>query len=119
MKKLNGFQVERNRWGFWIGFENGIVLSVQFGWGNYCDNYNNEEIDHFNTSNGKVKDVVSGTAEMAVMYGDDFITNEFDDILNSDGSVAGHVGTDKFAELLPRLRDWKPNNKEKNETTKN
>ena len=27
--------------GFHITFENGWTASIQFGWGNYCDNYNN------------------------------------------------------------------------------
>lgn len=28
--------------GFWMVFENGITLSVQFCYGNYCDNQDNE-----------------------------------------------------------------------------
>ncbi len=38
MKK--GFRICNNK-GFYIKFDNGWTVSVQFGWGNYCDNYNN------------------------------------------------------------------------------
>ncbi len=37
-KKL---RICRNK-GFHIKFKNGWIVSVQFGWGNYCNNYNND-----------------------------------------------------------------------------
>lgn len=36
-----GFEVREQRYdrrGFWIEFENGYRVSVQFGFGNYCEN---------------------------------------------------------------------------------
>ena len=38
--------------GFHIKFKNGWTVSVQFGWGNYCDNHNNDpkEIGDFGNS---------------------------------------------------------------------
>lgn len=35
---MSGFRITDNR-GFHITFENGVTVSVQFGPGNYCDNY--------------------------------------------------------------------------------
>ena len=47
-----------DRKGFHVTFENGWTISVQFGRGNYCDNYNHD---------GAYGDAVppSGTAEVA------------------------------------------------------
>lgn len=50
-----GFRICNNK-GFHIGFDNGWVVSVQFGDGNYCDNHDNMEHD------GKPKE--STTAEV-------------------------------------------------------
>lgn len=37
------FKITGNR-GFHIMFPNGIILSTQFGYGNYCDNYDKNEL---------------------------------------------------------------------------
>lgn len=56
--KWNGDKLNRIR-GYHITFKNGYLLSVQFGWGNYCDNYN---LDHDNN----LPDYrISNTAEIA------------------------------------------------------
>lgn len=39
MKTKPGFSITKNK-GFHITFDNGVCVSVQFGRGNYADNYN-------------------------------------------------------------------------------
>ena len=58
--KMKGFKSSRNK-GFHMTFKNGWTVSVQFGWGNYCENYNNhpKEMRDF----GKVA-YASDTAEV-------------------------------------------------------
>jgi len=41
---MTGFKICDQK-GFHITFENGWTVSVQFGRGNYCDNYNHEGYD--------------------------------------------------------------------------
>ena len=56
------FKITRGT-GFQMTFENGWTISVQFGYGNYCDN--NRHPDGFDF--GKNKDVVqSSDAEIAI-----------------------------------------------------
>ena len=56
-----------NKHGFHITFENGYTVSVQFGPGNYCDNYNMRvgEDDELAGKQG------SNTAECAMWQGED------------------------------------------------
>jgi hypothetical protein len=49
--------------GFHITFENGYTISVQFGPGNYCDNYDME----IGEDNSKAGEAGSRTAECAVL----------------------------------------------------
>jgi hypothetical protein len=60
-----GFHIT-NKKGFHITFENGYTVSVQFGPGNYCDNYD-RNIGDDEESCGKNG---STTAECAVWQGD-------------------------------------------------
>jgi len=62
--------------GFSITFDNGYRVSVQFGAGNYCDNYDLDIIDHFD------KPVPpSFTAETALISPNgDFIKYKDDDV---------------------------------------
>jgi hypothetical protein len=75
--------------GFHVRFENGVVVSVQFGGGNYCDNHDGE----IGRENMKPT-LASSTAEMAVWRTDaagrrkgEFITSsypgndEWDDVM--------------------------------------
>lgn len=45
---MTGFQI-RNDSGFHITFGNGWTVSVQFGSGNYCDNYNHDMVPRSRT----------------------------------------------------------------------
>jgi len=68
--------------GFHMAFENGFTVSVQFGFGNYCEN-RHEPID---APSGECAD-----AELAVIGGDGNV------ILNT---VTGHLSTDKAAKII-------------------
>lgn len=47
--------------GFGMSFQNGMTISVQYGYGNYCDNYKNEEAGY-----DKTGIIESSDAEIAI-----------------------------------------------------
>ena len=65
MSKKSGFYICDSK-GFHIGFANGWTVSVQFGPGNYCDNYD-QRIGKDEEKCGKQG---SGTAECAILNPD-------------------------------------------------
>ena len=93
------FKISSNS-GFWLEFENGLTLSVQFGYGNYCDNYNRKDLF-------LSKDFMScKDAEIAVIdKHDNFVTPLFIDC-NSD-SVKGRLSVDEVAEVIIKVKEWK------------
>jgi len=117
-----GFDMREKWWGHWMTFENGLTISIQFGWGMYCENYDNVLKRPFGDEphdpNCRSKD-----AEIAIMYKGDMVTRKFIDCYDD---VAGRVGINKVADIIYKLKNWTPgkrvvriNLKEKNETTKN
>lgn len=89
--------------GFHITFPNGLTLSTQFGWGNYCDNYNSglsakEEMEKRNWE--------SDNAEIAIIdkYGR-WLTNKFKD--NGD-QVIGYVKINDWLEAFDWCRSYEP-----------
>lgn len=91
------------RRGFHMTFPNGLTVSVQWGAGNFCDNYS-QDID-FTSS----KDAESDTAEVAVLdQQEEFIDPQrfFDYEIHSDGMVAGYLDPSQVVELLANVRDW-------------
>ncbi len=96
--------VSTMRKGFQMTFPNGLTVSVQWGAGNYCDNYFPEDMD-FSFS----KDAKSDTAEIAVIDPrGEFIDPQrfFDYEIRSDGMVAGYFDPSQVVELLANVRDW-------------
>lgn len=86
------------RKGFYMTFENGLTVSVQWGAGNYCENYFPEDRD-FTFS----KDAKSRTAEVAVFDArDEFIDPQkfMDEDINGDRMVAGYLNADQVAQLI-------------------
>tara|TARA_R110002020_G_scaffold414874_2_gene624331 strand:+ start:1211 stop:1498 length:288 start_codon:yes stop_codon:yes gene_type:complete len=73
--------------GFHMTFENGIKISVQWGPGNYCDNYG----EFFNPLD---RDVKSRTAEIAIFKG-----NKFHQITEHD-TVLGRQTPNEVAEWI-------------------
>jgi len=58
-ERRGGFAITRGK-GFHVSFENGWTVSVQFGGGNYCDNYDDG-------IGREVKSNPSTTAEVAIL----------------------------------------------------
>ena len=59
---MSGFKITAGK-GFHVTFANGYTVSVQWGPGNYCDNYNDSYLSGSGTESGKKG---SSTAECAV-----------------------------------------------------
>jgi hypothetical protein len=76
-----------NRKGFHMTFANGWTISVQWGEGNYCDNYSAN-------INRNEDAPASKTAEVAAWNGEEW--HEFD---NSTG-VVGYCSADKILEYM-------------------
>ena len=75
---------------------NGIVLSVQIGPGNYCDNYD----EPFSAQRDpKYRLPASRTAEIAVWFKGD---GELMDLPSGD-TVAGRVDIGKILKIIPKL----------------
>jgi len=81
-----GFAINGNK-GFQITFANGVTVSVQFGYGNYCAN---KIPDKLITSQECIN------AEVAVWDKDEWITQKYDPEL----VVMGHVTPDKVAKII-------------------
>ena len=99
-----GFAINSGK-GFHITFDNGVTVSVQFGGGNYCENY------HVNIgSERSIHYFTCPDAEVAMWKRDStWITKEF---FHSDDDVIGHI---KPAHLLVALV-WAAEYKDENQT---
>lgn len=74
--------------GFHITFVNGWTVSVQFGPGNYCDNYNSRFDENARRRCGEQG---SSTAECAVWGGDGNMVRHFDGETVSNRSTPAEV----------------------------
>ena len=102
MKKFRSTQ----RKGFHIAFENGLIASVQWGNGNYCDNHFPADFD-FSCN----KDAQSDTAEVAVFYNGGMIdANQFmpDDVEYSCDIVVGWLTPEQVLDFLNNVRNANP-----------
>lgn len=93
MKK--GF-VSTMRRGFHMTFANGLTASVQWGAGNYCENHNSTDFT-------PIKDVSSGTAEVAVFKNGELIdANPFvpEERRDNCDIVCGWLSPDNVAQFL-------------------
>jgi hypothetical protein len=91
-KSNPGFWVTRGR-GFQIRFENGYMISVQFGPGNYCDNYD-MDIDDQNSI--KAGQQGSTTAEVAVINPNNILM----ELPNHDDTVTNRSTPTEVLELI-------------------
>lgn len=97
------FKITMNK-GFQLTFDNGYTISVQFGHGNYCENYSNTEYYPCN----KEIIVTSADAEIAIWHENDgeFIT---DKVLADMGypeifdAVKGYVSANDVAKIIGNL----------------
>ncbi len=85
MKELKAFRITGGK-GFHITFANNYTVSVQFGGGNYCDNYD-EEIGPDSTAGEKG----SNTAECAVWGPSGNLIDHWDGDTVSNRSTAAEV----------------------------
>ena len=86
--------------GFGISFDNGWAVSVQFGYGNYADNYdgpNGQRVDDWREMNRQCGELGSRTAECAVFkpggemlerLPDFMFDDEYHDMVSNRSSVA-------------------------------
>ena len=101
-KERKSFSTCGNK-GFQIQFPNKVVLSTQFGGGNYCENYDDPIEAHPN-------DKTSNNAEIAVFAGDgEWITKEIveaatGEILNDD--VMGRVRVEDWLKILKACENF-------------
>ncbi len=104
------FRITKCR-GFHITFPNGVTLSTQFGYINYCENRYNEEYDDKNiikfiTEHKALTDVESDTVEVGIWdKNGEWITKKmakevFDKDIDDD--VMGWVTIDKWIKIF----DW-------------
>lgn len=101
------FRITMNK-GFQVTFENGNTISVQFGYGNYCENRN----AHEKYPIGKYVDFVEcETAEIAIWDKNDiwFTRQCFSDWYgeNIGDDVKGYVSADMVADIMFRLKEMK------------
>jgi hypothetical protein len=87
---MSMFRITSNK-GFQMTFENGCTISVQFGYGNYCDNRNHP--DGYDFSNRRTM-VESSTAEIAILLPN----GEFYDFGND--SVRGYCSANEVANYI-------------------
>lgn len=94
MKKFNSTSNK----GFHMTFANGITASVQWGAGNYCDNYFSKD---FSFS----KEASSNTAEVAAWNeNNEWVTNKFCDTCDD---VAGYLSPDEVLQFLNSCANYK------------
>lgn len=73
--------------GFGMSFDNGWAVSVQFGYGNYSDNYdgpNGQRLDDYREMNRQCGELGSRTAECAVFNADGEMIRELPSFMFDD-----------------------------------
>lgn len=95
---MSKFNWTESRPGFTMTFSNGWTISVQFGYGNYCENGRHPDGHYF----FKGKDMVSSSdAEIAIW-------NKEGDWYNfGTDSVKAYCSTDEVAEWIEKVKSFK------------
>lgn len=112
---MTAFKITHGK-GFAISFENGNKVSVQFGHGNYCQNYSfpKIEVGGIDKMQREAGAKGSNTAETALLKGGDFIPYDGDkvqgyripeEVLELLNFAAGNPVNGK--ELLAALEEWR------------
>ena len=91
-KTTKAFRTCANK-GFHLKFENGWTVSVQFGGGNYCENY-----DLFRVLSDDKPDLESATCEMLAWKGDKQYPKD---------DVKGHVGIKEALKFINKVSRFK------------
>ena len=88
--KAKAFSITDGK-GFHVRFANGVIVSVQWGYGNYSDNYDNRD--------AMTAAPPSATAEVAVWDATGWLLPD---------DVEGYVGPEDVASLMHYASEWKP-----------
>lgn len=96
---MSKFAINGNK-GFSITFANGVRVSVQFGSGNYCDNYDRKWDDP--------SPARSINAEVAIIddQSGNWLTREL--VPEADDDVLARIDADALLELMTKSAAWKP-----------
>lgn len=91
--------------GFQITFANGLTASVQWGFGNYCNNYFKHNLATY------FDNVQCDNAEVAVFNGDDLINIDpfLPEGCDHDETVAGFVTPEQVVYFLRKVSEYDPN----------
>lgn len=88
-------EFESNGHGFTITFENGTKISIQFGYGNYCDNKPKTDNTHYTKSSN---------AEIAIVDKDgNWITKKYEDGYDD---VLGYRSPDEVVDAINWTREY-------------
>lgn len=89
--------------GFHMTFENGNTISIQFGGGNYCENYN------IVIGSERGRDISCKDSEIAIWDKDNnWITREVYEILFNEknyDTVKGYVSTNDIAKIVAYISE--------------
>lgn len=89
--------------GFHLKFSNGVTVSVQLGWGNYCANRDNDAVRDYPTP---PNECASPDAEVAIWC------DEWKDWHTWGGGVGdevtGWVPADEVGDIIAYCRQWVP-----------
>ena len=92
-----GFAINRGV-GFSIRFNNGVVVSVQFGPHHHCSNQGKDVLDDKHTKHGiEVDRYTCDNAEVAIFNGNGWLTKEFKD---SGDDVLSYQSPEEVAEAI-------------------
>jgi hypothetical protein len=101
---MASFKTSGNK-GFHLTFPNGLTLSTQFGYGNYCGDYPNQPLFKAEEFFQR-KDTSSDDVEIAIISPDGaWITNQYDPEADQ---VLGYVTMDRWLDIVAWCRAWKP-----------
>ena len=102
MSKEQGFYITGKK-GFHITFPNGYTVSVQFGPGNYCGNYDMRILDDAEIAGSKG----SRTAETAIIHPHDgLIPDPNDGEGEHADTVQGYQTVDQVMDRIMRVSSW-------------
>jgi len=91
------FRVTGNK-GFQMEFQNGWTISVQFGYGNYCDNYQHPDGYDFAKD---INVVHSSNAEIAIWSGDTWESDWYE--FESGFTILGHQTPDQVVQWISKV----------------
>ncbi|MGF2715321.1 hypothetical protein ACQUY5_24205 [Bacillus cereus] len=99
-----------NNKGFELNFENGVSISVQWGYSNYCAV---RDVERKHNDSMETAEHVSETAEILIMRGEDCLSQKFADQfeLECDGQYIGWVSADTVAFAIEWAKNYATHNK--------